>query len=289
MFDFRFVRGRAAGRAEQELGDARRQLRRQGVPLFPDGMLRQAVAAAPALGSGSFGTCYRVQVYADSRPLDAAAKVYHAHVNLQHALGEAITYQQLRDVPGVPRLLGVSLAPLCLVTTLHGPRTLLQAARRPSTPAATLLHALAQVAATLRTMHARRLCHNDLKFDNVLLDGTPDSPAATATLVDMGAVRASGTRPYQGRQLRGEKYPYLAPEVLRGGPVSPASDAFSLGWMLQGVLAVLPNSSRVAHGLSVARLCMHEDPEHRLSVTAAHEAIRSIFLNSPRGAGHDTP
>lgn len=276
-----FGLGRAASQAEQQLGDARQRLRRLGVPLFPDGMLRQAVAEAPVLGRGSFGTCYRVQVYDDSRPLDAAAKVFHKQESLQHALGEALMYQQLTDVPGVPRLLGVSLAPLCLVTTLHGPCTLLDAARRPDTTATTMLQALAQLAGTLRTMHARRLCHNDLKFDNVLLDGTPDSPAVTVTLVDMGAARVTGSRPYHGRQLSGEKYPYLAPEVLQGGPVSPASDVFSLGWMLQGVLATLPPSSRAAQGLGVARQCMHHDPEHRLSVTAAQEAIGRLFLNSP--------
>lgn len=281
MLDLRFGLGRAASQAEQQLGDARRRLRRLGVPLFPDGMLRQALAAAPKLGSGSFGTCYRVQVYADSRPIDAAAKVFHKEVSLQHAVGEALTYQRLADVPGVPRLLGVSLKPLCLVTTLHGPCTLLDAARCPDTTTTALLYALAQLAATLRTMHGRSLCHNDLKFDNVLLDGTPDSPAVTTTLVDMGAVRVAGARPYHGRQLSGEKYPYLAPEVLQGGPVSPASDAFSLGWMLQGVLATLPPSSRAAQGMCVARQCMHYDPEHRLSVTAMQEAIRSLFLNSP--------
>lgn len=283
MFDLTFGLGRAARRAGQQRGDERLRLLQLGVPLFPDGMLRQAVEAAPELGRGSFGTCYKIQIYADSRPLDAAAKVFHKQESLQYALREALTYRQLVDVPGVPRLLGVSLAPLCLVTSLHGPRTLLDAIRKPGTPATALMHALAQMAATLRAMHERRLCHNDLKFDNVLLDGAPDAPAATATLVDMGAVRLAGERPYHGRQLNADKYPYLAPEVLRGGAVSPASDAFSLGWMLEGVLDMAPPSCflSAAQGRSVARQCMHRDPALRLSVTAVQDAITNLFLSSP--------
>ncbi|XP_050690952.1 serine/threonine-protein kinase SBK2-like [Eriocheir sinensis] len=283
MFDLTFGSGRAARQAAQQRGEARQRLLQLGVPLFPDGMLRQAVAAAPELGRGTFGACFSIQVYAGSRPLAAAAKLFHGQQSLQQALREALAYHELTDVPGVPRLLGVSLAPLCLVTTLHGPRTLLDALCSPGTPAAALLRALAQLAATLRAMHERRLCHNDLKFDNVLLDGAPDAPAARATLVDMGAVRRTGARPYHGRQLSGDKYPYLAPEVLRGGPVSPASDAFSLGWMLEGVLDALPPASpaRAAQGRGVARQCMHQDPARRLSVAAAQDAITNLLLDSP--------
>lgn len=268
-------------RERQQLSDARLRLRRLGVPLFPDGMLRDAVAQAPVLGHGSYGTCYKVQVYEDSCRVDVAAKVFHRQDSLQNALAEALMYRQLMGVPGVPRLVGVSLAPLCIVTTLHGPCTMLDVALRPNTPSTALLHALAQLGDTLSAMHARNLCHNDLKYDNVLLDDSPDSQALTATLVDMGAVQMTGARPYSGRKLSGDKYPYLAPEVLQGGPVSPASDAFSLGWMLQGVVIKLRPSARAKQGLSVARQCMKYDPEHRLSVTAMQEAIRSLFLDSP--------
>lgn len=282
MLDLPFVPGRAARQAAQQRGEARQRLLQLGVPLFPDGMLRQALAAAPELGRGTFGACYSIQVYAASRPLAAAAKVFHGQgsLRLRQALREALAYRQLADVSGVPRLLGVSLAPLCLVTTLHGPRTLLDALRSPGTPAAPLLRALSQLAATLCAMHERRLCHNELKFDNVLLGA---APGALATLVDMGAVRLAGARPYHGRRLNGDKYPYLAPEVLRGGPVSPASDAFSLGWMLEGVLAALPPASpvRAAVGRSVARQCMHQDPALRLSVAAVQDAITSLLLDSP--------
>lgn len=283
MFDLTLRLGRAALQAAQRRGEARQQLLQLGVPLFPDGMLRQAVAAAPELGRGTFGACYSIQVYADSRLTPAAAKLFHGQQNLQQVVREALAYHQLADVPGVPRLLGVSLTPLCLVTTLHGPRTLLDALCSPGTSAAALLRALAQLAATLRAMHERRLCHNDLKFDNVLLDGAADTPASRATLVDMGAVRLTGARPYHGRQLNGDKYPYLAPEVLRGGPVSPASDAFSLGWMLNGVLDALPPGShaKAKQVRRVVRQCMHQDPARRLSVAAVQDAITNLLLDSP--------
>ncbi|XP_063889334.1 non-receptor tyrosine-protein kinase TNK1-like [Scylla paramamosain] len=270
--------GRTA-RREEQLGVARRVLRQMGVTKFPDGMLTRALQNAPVLGSGSFGTCHRVQVYAASRPVHAAAKVFHGG-HVRHALREASAYSRLADVPGVPRLLGVSVAPLCVVTTLHGPETLLDAALRAGTPAAELLGALHQLAGTVLAVHERRLVHNDLKFDNVLVSRAKRTGALTATLIDLGSVQHVGARPYRGRSLCPHQYPYLAPEVLAGGPVSPGSDAFSLGWMLSGVVAMLPSSSTLARGRALARQCMHPDPAQRLSVTSLRDAIGSLFLST---------
>lgn len=273
-----FLQGKArASRREEQLGAARRALRQMGVARFPDGMLTSALLHAPVLGSGSFGTCYSVQVYAASRRVHAAAKVFHGG-SVRHALREASAYCRLADVPGVPRLLGVSVVPLCVVTTLHGPETLLDATCRARTPAAQLLGALHQVAGTVQAVHERRLVHNDLKFDNVLVSRAARTGALTATLIDLGTVQHVGARPYQGRHLCPDHYPYLAPEVLAGGPVSPGSDAFSLGWMLSGVVALLPASSTLARGKALAQQCMHPDPAQRLSVTALRDAIANLCL-----------
>ncbi|MPC76392.1 Membrane-associated tyrosine- and threonine-specific cdc2-inhibitory kinase [Portunus trituberculatus] len=275
---FQLGKGRQA-RREAQLDLTRRVLRQMGVARFPDGMMARALQHAPVLGSGTFGTCYRVQVYAASRPVHAAAKVFHGG-NVRHALREASAYTRLADVPGVPRLLGVSVAPLCVVTTLHGPNTLMDAALCSGTPAVDLLAALHQVAGTVAAVHERSLVHNDLKFDNVLVSRAARTGALTATLIDLGAVQHVGARPYRGRNLSPDQYPYLAPEVLAGGPVSPGSDAFSLGWMLSGVVAMLPSSSRLGRGKALARHCMHPDPAQRPSVPALRDAIGSLLLST---------
>ena len=260
---------------------ARREVRALGVSMFPDGMLHHALKAAPVLGRGTFATCYKVQVYVDSRLVDAAVKVFHKGSHLPHVVREASTYTKLGDVPCVPRLLGVSVVPPCLVTTLHGPGTLLDAARHPGTTLTALVRGLHHLADTLTQMHHRQLVHNDLKFDNVLVSRSLDTGDMITTLIDMGAVQHIGARPYQGRRLSAQTYPYLAPEVLRGGPVSPYSDAFSLGWMLSCVLGRVSRPCSAWQGMAVARQCMHPDPRQRLSVTSFRDAVKRIFLASP--------
>ena len=80
----------------------------------------------------------------------------------------------------------------------------------------------ARLAEALSAIHAAGLVHRDLKPANVLL--APDGPK----VIDFGIARAFLTDTAGMTAAIGTPS-YMAPEQVRGEPLSPASDVFSLG------------------------------------------------------------
>ena len=86
----------------------------------------------------------------------------------------------------------------------------------------------ADLAAVLGYVHERDIVHRDVKPGNVLL-----GPDGRARLADFGIARMLGDT--SGHTLTGTTIgtaAYLAPEQVRGEPVSPASDVYALGLVL---------------------------------------------------------
>ncbi|MFF4622347.1 serine/threonine-protein kinase [Nonomuraea jabiensis] len=115
------------------------------------------------------------------------------------------------------------------VVTEYVPGPNLEAAVRQSGPLrGSSLDALAvSVATALTAIHGAGVVHRDLKPSNVLL--SPVGPR----VIDFGIARALDT--LGGVTGTGELVGtprYMAPEVLRGEPVSPACDVFSWGCLV---------------------------------------------------------
>jgi predicted Ser/Thr protein kinase len=91
---------------------------------------------------------------------------------------------------------------------------------------------VAQIAAALDVAHARGLVHRDVKPANVLL--TPDDHVY---LTDFGLTKRVVTDPEATKtgELVGSLN-YVAPEQIRGEPVSPRTDVYGLGCLLFHVL-----------------------------------------------------
>jgi hypothetical protein len=91
---------------------------------------------------------------------------------------------------------------------------------------------VAQIAAALDAAHARGLVHRDVKPANVLL--TPDDHVY---LTDFGLTKRVVTDPDATKtgELVGSLN-YVAPEQIRGDPVSPRTDVYGLGCLLFHVL-----------------------------------------------------
>jgi len=112
----------------------------------------------------------------------------------------------------------------------------------------------AEVAAGLDALHRRELVHRDVKPSNIMLrrDGS-------AALTDFGLAKGAAytvlTRP---GQVLGT-LDYLAPELVRGRPATPASDLYALGCVAFECLAGRPPfSDRSRFGVGTAHL--EEEP-----------------------------
>jgi serine/threonine protein phosphatase PrpC len=124
-----------------------------------------------------------------------------------------------------------------------------------------------QIGRGLQAFHRLEMLHQDLKPDNVMIDGT-----GTLKIIDFGATRVAGimeiATPVARIDLLGDA-PYAAPEYFLGESGSPRSDLFSLGviahQMLSGKLPYgtdVPKSrTRAAQKKLVYRSVLNDDRE----------------------------
>lgn len=135
--------------------------------------------------------------------------------------------------PNIVRLFGSGTAegrPFLLLEYFSGP-TLLELLegmprRRLSAPDA--IRATMHVGAAVNYLHRQGFVYRDLKPANILLrEGIP-------ILVDFDVAKRLGTRPARDRQGTA---PYMAPEQVRGEPLSAATDVYGLGAVLYEMLS----------------------------------------------------
>lgn len=103
-----------------------------------------------------------------------------------------------------------------------------------------------QIARGLLAFHRMEMLHQDLRPNNVMIDGT-----GTAKIIDFGATRVSGLAEAETAIIQPHilgTVQYTAPEYFLGEPGSPRSDLFSLGVITYQML-----SGRLPYGAQVAR------------------------------------
>lgn len=145
----------------------------------------------------------------------------------------------------------------------HGPYTIEDTARL-----------IDQIASALTLAHRSEIVHRDIKPDNILLD-----EEGNAYLADFGLAKllasAEQNLTKEGAVIGSPAY--LSPEHLRGEPVSPRSDIYSLGIMLYEML--VGEHPFVAES-TVQRLFKHlNEPVPRIALTdmAIAESLNEVI------------
>ncbi|MFF7369697.1 serine/threonine-protein kinase [Streptomyces tricolor] len=183
------------------------------------------------LGNGGMGTVFAAENAASQL---VAVKVINAHL----ADDERFAREFKREVTAARRVRPFCTAPvldaqldehpLYIVTEYVDGPTLQDLVTRSGPLQGGALEQLAVgMAAALTAIHAAQVVHRDLKPSNVLL--SPVGPR----VIDFGIARAldGPDASVQPTQLSGTPG-YIAPEVLRGGPVTPAADLFAWGCVM---------------------------------------------------------
>ncbi|QKW38165.1 serine/threonine protein kinase [Actinomadura sp. NAK00032] len=167
--------------------------------------------------------------------------------------------------------------PLYVVTEyIEGPSLERAVAERGRLPGSDLEGIAVGVATALAAIHGAGIVHRDLKPANVLLSSTGPR------VIDFGIARAldAADGPTRTGQFVGTPN-YLPPELLRGEPVSPASDVFSWGC----VVAYAGTGSAPFTGNTVPEILyrvVHEEPKLDGLDPALRDVVAAALDKDPR-------
>ena len=234
-----------------------------------------------AVGSGSYGQCYRaryrgIEVIVKKMSHDHTAEgKERARRNLVH---EAKVVSALGDHARLPMLVGVIThgETLCMVSQFHGvgneSLTLHQAAKVNFLTPENSTEIFQELCSTLKHVHSRGYLHNDIKANNVVLEKSPTTSekSYSPVLIDFGkstkaaassmmSLTSGRKRIAPGHSLKS----YLAPEVIKERLYSATSDEYSLGKMLKAVSKMVEFYPRVR---SLVKEATAETPSLRPSL-----------------------
>ncbi len=141
-----------------------------------------------------------------------------------------------RNVVGVLDFGVHAAAPFLVMEHVVGPRlgeVVTDRGPLPFSLAANLVH---QVLAGLADIHANGIIHGDVKADNILVEGLRDG-SSIPRLMDFGLARLA-EEPWISRDhgLVAGTPDYLAPELVRGGATTFASDVYAMGMVCYEML-----------------------------------------------------
>jgi serine/threonine protein phosphatase PrpC len=139
-----------------------------------------------------------------------------------------------------------------------------------------------QIARGLQAFHRMEMLHQDLRPQNILIDGT-----GTVKIIDFGSARVAGVSecaaPLERSSILGTLQ-YTAPEYFVGDPGTERSDLYSLG-----VIAYQMLSGRLPYGAEAARVRTRK-AQHALQYEPlVEEAIPAWVDAALRRAVHPDP
>jgi serine/threonine protein kinase len=195
------------------------------------------------LGRGGMATVYSVT----HRKFGKSAAIKLAHRTVLGASFTADTFvRELRvarsvDHPGVVRVYASGShddVPYLVMERLRGV-SLGRLVDRGPIARARALEWLIELCDILRAAHRAGIVHRDLKLDNVMICRRRRPGEGMVKLVDWGVAHVAGEDdPFRG--LIAGTLVYVAPEQVRGEPITPAADIYSLAVLAYHLLCRRP-------------------------------------------------
>lgn len=175
------------------------------------------------LGAGAYGTVYKITYKGV-----IACKKEGKYPNLKGNFAkEAQCLMQLDGAGGASKLLAIaSDCPLFIMSYVGG-FTLHSIQHKLDT--SSLISVYQLLTQKLREVHQAGLVHCDLKESNILVELEQNFSVQDISIIDFGHGRAIGDT----LQIKNTKLTWYAPEIFTKQPVSPATDLYSLGFMMK--------------------------------------------------------
>ncbi|EYB69295.1 serine/threonine protein kinase [Deinococcus phoenicis] len=202
-------------------------------------------------------------------PLEETLRVQEAAERFGNEVRMTLQFRHPQVVQGYT---GTAYGPKAFVALRHYPEgtlcdVLTQRAGK-KLPLEEALRVLADVASGLTYLHRLGAVHQDVKTQNVYLDG------GRAALGDLGSAYFTA----QGGQSSGSPY-YMAPEIYHGESSSSASDVYSLGVLAYELLSgQRPHQGDTYEELMVAHLNRFAPPLSHLNPQVPRSVARLAEL-----------
>ena len=250
---------------------------------IPAHQLQLQTTESGSLGEGSFGKCIAA-TYMERH--EVCVKIMKRGVmNEAHLLQEARVLTTVGDHKHIPYCFGVCRSNLMLVMSLHmlnGKPLTLDAAIEVCghvMQEGNGVKYLYQTASAIAYMHEKGYLHNDIKGNNIILDGTQNGDIK-AILIDYGkACHQTKAKRYnltaEERQQHKVKYPQIAPD-LRDGLVAQnvKTDTFALGRMINTICKLY----RMLEELhEVATSCLAYASQDRPELKEVSQALQASY------------
>jgi serine/threonine-protein kinase len=227
-------------------------------------MVTERYSVDGELGRGGMAVVYRGRDEALDRPV--ALKVLAEHL----AANEEFRVRFMREARIAGSLHHPNLVRVFDITELDGlPCIVMELVEGGTLDGGMLTTAeAAQVAEGLAHAHAQGVVHRDLKPGNLLR-----SADGTVKIADFGIARAAEETSVTEIGTVLGTLRYLAPEQAEGREVGPAADIYSLGVVLDELLAERPPAVRDA-----LERCRASDPELRPTAAELADLLRAATL-----------
>ncbi|ROT67107.1 serine/threonine protein kinase [Penaeus vannamei] len=173
---------------------------------------------------------------------------------------------------GSPRALGICSNPPAILCSFVGRSTLEKVLEESKCSDEELLRLSRSLCVAVQEVHGRGVIHNDLMDDNVVVD----KATGRVHVIDFG----TACRPGHDCGFSDSSNDYLAPEILGGGPSTAASDAFSVGAMLELISDQMARPCRTLGQL--ARELQRTDPRRRPALSAVIRRLDWTRLSARR-------